>query len=97
MVLVAVQLGPLVLQGGVLDGQWVQPELLGDDLQVLLVGFAQVQPHHRVGLLEVVGDLGGWEVLGLQYPLAVQPGVTHAASLSPRRRDDSAAKRGSST
>ena len=84
MVLVAVQLGPLVLLDGVLDRQRVEPELLRDDLQVLLVGLAQVQPHHRVRLLEVVGDLGGWEVLGLQLPLSVQPGVTHAASLSPR-------------
>src|SRR5215216_2805912 len=32
VVLVAVQLGPLMLLGGVLDRQGVQPELLGDDL-----------------------------------------------------------------
>jgi hypothetical protein len=82
VVLVAVQLGPLMLLDGVLDGQRVQPELLGDDLQVLLVGLAQVQPHHRVRLLEEVGDLGGREVLGLQHPLAVQPGVTHTVSLA---------------
>jgi hypothetical protein len=87
VVLVAVELGPLVLLGGVLDRQGMQPELLGDDLQVLLVGFAQVQPHHGAGLLEVVGDLGGWEVLGLQHPIAVQPGMAHTSSLSPRRRN----------
>jgi hypothetical protein len=73
--------------GGVLDRQRMQPELLRDDLQVLLVGLAQVQPHHRVRLLEVVGDLGGREVLGLQRPVAVQPGMTHTTRLSPRRRD----------
>jgi hypothetical protein len=87
MVLVAVQLGPLVLLDGVLDGQGVQPKLLGDDRQILLVGLAQVQPHHRVRLLEVVGDLGGREVLGFQHPLSVQPRVTHATRLSPRGRD----------
>jgi hypothetical protein len=38
VVLVAVQLGPLVLLDGVLDRQGVEPELLGDDLQILLVG-----------------------------------------------------------
>jgi hypothetical protein len=92
VVLVAVQLGPLVLLDGVFDGQEVQPELLGDDLQVLLVGLAQVQPHHRVRLLEVLGDLGGREVLGFQHPIAVQPRVTHTSRLSPRRRD-----RGAST
>jgi hypothetical protein len=73
VVLVAVQLGPLMLLG-------MEPELLGDDLQVLLVGLAQVQPHDRVRLLEVVGDLGRWEVLGLQHPLAVQPAMTHTTS-----------------
>jgi hypothetical protein len=82
VVLVAVQLGPLMLLDGVLDGQRVQPELLGDDLQVLLVGLAQVQPHHRVRLLEEGGDLGGREVLGLQHPLAVQPRMAHAVSLA---------------
>jgi hypothetical protein len=65
VVLVAVQLGPLMLLDGVLDRQRVQPELLGDDLQVGPVGLAQVQPHHRARLTEVVGDLGGREVLGL--------------------------------
>jgi hypothetical protein len=97
VVLVAVQFRPLVLLDGVLDRQGVEPELLRDDLQVLLVGLAQVQPHHRVGLLEVVGDLGGWEVLGLQLPLSVQPGVTHAASLSPRGVTGSGCGEASST
>jgi hypothetical protein len=92
VVLVAVQLGPLMLLDGVLDRQRMQPELLRDDLQVGMVGLAQVQPHHRAGLLEVVGDLSGREVLGLQHPLAVQPGMAHTSSLSPRRRD-----RGAST
>ena len=84
VVLVAVQLGPLVLLDGVLDRQGMQPELLGDELQVGLVGLAQVQPHHRARLLEVVGDLGGREVLGLQHPLSVQPSVTHTVSLAAR-------------
>ena len=68
MVLVAVQFGPLVLLDGVFDRQGVQPELFGDNLQVSPVGLAQVQPHHRVRLLEIVGDLGGREVFGLQHP-----------------------------
>jgi hypothetical protein len=87
VVLVAVQLGPLVLLDGVLDRQGVEPEFLRDELQVLLVGLAQVQPHHRIRLLEVVGDLGRRVVLGLQHPIAVQPGMTHTTRLSPRRRD----------
>ena len=81
MVLVAVQFGPLVLPDGVFDRQRVQPELFGDDLQVGAVGLAQVQPHHRIRLLEVVGDLGSREVLGLQHPIAVQPGMAHTTSL----------------
>ena len=87
MVLVAVQLGPLVPLDGVLDRQGVQPELLRDDRQILLVGLTQVQPDDRGRLLEVVGDLGGREVLGLQHPIAVQPGMAHTSSLSPRRRN----------
>jgi hypothetical protein len=73
VVLVTVQFGPLMFLDGVLDRQRVQPELLRDDRQVLLVGLTQVQPHHRVRLLQEVGDLGGREVLGLQHPLSVQP------------------------
>jgi hypothetical protein len=91
VVLVAVQLGPLVLLDGVLDRQGVEPELLRDELQVLLVGLAQVQPHHRARLLEVVGDLRRREVLGLQHPIAIQPGVTHTASLAPKRVSDPSA------
>ena len=41
---VAVELGPLVLVHGVLDGQRVQPELLAQHGEVVAVGVAQVQP-----------------------------------------------------
>jgi hypothetical protein len=67
---------------GVLDRQRVQPELLRDDRQIRLVGLTQVQPHHRVRLLQEVRNLGGREVLGLQHPLSVQPRMAHAISLA---------------
>src|SRR5215211_1340617 len=51
VVLVAVEFGPLMLLDGVLDRQRVQPELLRDERQVLLVGLTKVQQHHRVRLL----------------------------------------------
>ena len=41
---VAVQLGPLVLVYGVLDGQRMQPELVTQHRQVVAVGVAQVEP-----------------------------------------------------
>jgi hypothetical protein len=70
-----------VLVDGVLDGERVQPELFGEDLQVGRVGLAEVQPDHRTRLLEVVRDLGGWEVLDLQHPIAIEARATHRASV----------------
>jgi hypothetical protein len=55
---IAVELGALMLVDGVLDRERVQPELLGQHLEVSEVGGGEVEPHHRrVVLGEVVTDL----------------------------------------
>jgi hypothetical protein len=47
-----------MLVDGVLDRERVQPELLGQHLEVSEVGGGEVEPHHRrVVLGEVVTDL----------------------------------------
>jgi len=74
---VAVELGPLVLGDGVLDGQTVQLEFLGDRGDVVLVRFADVHPDDGRGFLEVVGDLLDGKVLGLEDPVPVRPGPGH--------------------
>ena len=74
---VVVELGPLVGLERVLDGQLVQAELVGQLVELVARRAAQVDPDHRVGPFEVVGDVGDREVLGLQHALAVHPGVGH--------------------
>jgi hypothetical protein len=44
---VAVNLGPLVRADGILDGEGMEAELLGDDLEVSLGGLVEVQPRDR--------------------------------------------------
>ena len=55
---VVVELGALVGAEGVLDGELVQAELAGELVELRLRRAAEVDPHHRVGLLQVVGDVG---------------------------------------
>jgi hypothetical protein len=82
---VAVELGTLMRSQGVFDSQLVQAELSGELVELQLRGGAQVHPHHGVGPLEVVGDLGDGEVLGLEDALAVRPGhgIAHDTLLHP--------------
>ena len=76
---VAVELGALVGPERVLDGELVQAELAGELVELFLRGAAEVDPHHGVGLLQVLGDVGDREALGLEDPLAIHPGhgITH--------------------
>ena len=69
---VAVELGSLVSEEGVLDGQGVQAELVRDDPEVRLVGVMQVEPDEgvRVGV-QVLAQLLGGESLLLQLPVPV--------------------------
>ena len=71
---VAVELGALVGAERVLDGELVQAELAGELVELLLRRAAQVHPHDGVGVLEVLGDVGDREALGLENTLAVHPG-----------------------
>ena len=73
MIGVAVQFGPLVALDGVLDRERVQPELLGQDGQVSVVGVVQVQPDRHPLLPEELADLGDREAVHLQRSLAVAP------------------------
>ena len=71
---VAVELRALVRAERVLDGELVQAELVGELVELLLRRTAQVHPHHRVGVLEVLGDVGDGKALGLESALPVHPG-----------------------
>ena len=71
---VVVELGALVWAERVLDGELVQAELTGELVELLLRRAAEVDPHHRVGLLEVLGDVGDRESLALQDTVAIHPG-----------------------
>ena len=51
---VAVELGALVWSQGVLHGELVQAELAGEGVELLLGGGAQVDPDHRVPLVQVL-------------------------------------------
>ena len=84
---VPVELRPLVGPERVLDRQLVQPELAGELVELLLGGPAQVDPDHRVGLLEVVGDVGNREALGLERSLAIHPGQGSAHDPPPTGRN----------
>ena len=90
---IAVELRALVLVDGVLDGQRVQAQLLGDRRQLLAGRLAVVQPHKRVGFGDVVGDLADREVLAHQLAVAIEPRASHARTirsapdrLTPRTR-----------
>ena len=58
---VAVELGALVWSQGVLHGELVQAELAGEGVELLPGGGAQVDPDHRVPLVQVLGDVGDGE------------------------------------
>ncbi|MGC1286401.1 MAG: hypothetical protein WA895_26100 [Streptosporangiaceae bacterium] len=73
---VAVNLGPLVRADGILDGEGMKAELLGDDLQVSLGGLVEVQP--RDGALvggEALGERFGGEALVEQLAALVEAGA----------------------
>ena len=73
MIGVTVQFGPLVTLDGVLDRERVQPELLGQDGQLSVVGIVQVEPDRHPLLPEELADLGDGEALHLQRSVAVEP------------------------
>ena len=77
---VVVDLGSLVGSQGIFDGQLVQPELVGELVELLPGGLAEVDPDDGVGPLEVLGHVGDGEVLGFERPFAVHPGSGHRAS-----------------
>ncbi len=74
---VAVELRPLVRRQRVFDRELVQAELIVELVEVFLRGGTEVHPHHRVGLLEVLGDVGDREIVGLEHTVAVHPGHGH--------------------
>ena len=73
MIGVAVQFGSLVALDGVLDRERVQPELVGEDGQLGVVGIVQVEPDRHPLLPEELADLGDREAVHLQRSLAVAP------------------------
>ena len=76
---VAVELRALVGPERVLDGELVEAELGGQLVELFLGGAAEVDPHHGVGLLEVIGHVGEREALGVEDTLAIHPRqcITH--------------------
>jgi hypothetical protein len=77
---VAVQFGPLMALDGVLDRERVQPELLGQDGQVSVVGVVQVEPDRHPLLPEELTDLGAVTVA------AAPPGVGGPTQYGPSLR-----------
>ena len=77
-----IELRALVRAERVLDRELVQAELGGELVELLLRRAAEVDPHHRVGLLEVVRHVGDGKVLRLQHAVSVHPsaGLAHAFS-----------------
>src|SRR6266545_3321592 len=61
----------------VLHRQRMQSGFLADRREVLHGGCAQVEPHRRGRVREVVGHVGDREPLGLHNPVAVQAGTRH--------------------
>jgi hypothetical protein len=82
MRLVLVELGTLVRLQHVLDGQFVQAQLDGQLIDLLLGRAAQVEPHHGVVAFEVLGDVGDREALPVQDPLAVHPRAVHSCAIA---------------
>ena len=76
---VAVELRALMLVDGILDGQRVQLQLLGDRRQLLAGRFAVVEPHERVRFGDVVGDFADREVLAVECAVLVEPRASHGA------------------
>jgi hypothetical protein len=72
---VSVEFGPLGGVQGVFDGQFVQPELLVDHVEVGLGRAAKVEPDHRAFGREVVGDVRDREVGLLEDSVPVEPGT----------------------
>ena len=81
---VAVELGPVAAGGRVLDGQRVQRQLVGDQLEVLGVRGAEVDPDDGLGVvLEVLGDLLDGEVLVGQDAVGPAAGLGRHGPSSP--------------
>ena len=71
-----------MLLDGVLDRQRVQPELLRDDRQSLLVGLTQVHPPTVSGCSRKSEIWAAGKSLASSIPLWVQPRMAHAISLA---------------
>ena len=82
---VVVELGSLVLTKGVLDGELVDAELVGELDELLLAGGTEVDPHDGVDFGQVLGHLRHGEALLLHLAVAIHPGLG-CAHRSPRRR-----------
>ena len=81
---VAVELGPLVLLDGVLDGEPVQAELVGELGEVRFGRFTEVDPDRGVRFGQEVGNLLDGEVFLLQHTVAVGPGSCHVPRVPGR-------------
>ena len=85
-----VELGPLVFAHRVLDGQFVQSQLGGELVELVLRRGAEVDPDDGALLGEIPRDVLEGKVLGFQNSVAVEPavGVVHgdlrAVSLTDR-------------
>lgn len=70
---VAVELRTLMRTESIFDGQLMQTELTGKLVKLFLGGTAYVDPHHRVRLHQVLGDVGNWEASASEA-FTIQPG-----------------------
>ena len=70
----------------VLDGQLVEPEFIGEHVQLVLRWPAHVDPDDGVGFCEELGDVRDREVLGLDHPVAVRGGGRRGGLLFVGRR-----------
>ena len=77
---IVVELGALMGTKGILDGQLVQAELARELVELLLGRSAEVDPHHGVRLLEVLGHIGDGKVFCLEHTASVHPAsdLTHS-------------------
>ena len=79
VVLVAVDLRPLAVLQGVLDGELVQPQLVLEVVEVRLGRVGEVDPDGAALGLEVVADLGEREPLRHEPPAPVRAGLRRGA------------------
>ena len=82
MILVATELGPLAFGCGIFEGQRVQPELVGHDLQLLQIRSEEIHPDDRVLMSEMIVHVVQREALVVEHARPVTPCLGHPSSIT---------------